>query len=321
MNDTKRQPRVGFIGLGTMGTAMASQLAAAGWSLDVFDIDPAPGDRLASRFANLRVATSPADAAVQAEIVITMLPAGREVREVTLGPGGVIETLRPGSLFIDCSSSEPWLTRELAEPLAARGIALVDAPVSGGAVAADAADLVFMMGGAAEDVARAQEALQPIGQKMFHLGPLGSGHVMKSINNTITAAILVATGEGLLTGKALGLDPAMMTKVLIESTAMSWIAKTHIAQRIVSRTFDEAFQLDLMVKDIGISAGLAARAGLELPVWTTTEHVWRSAQAAMPQGSTVSHVVRHMELKAGVELTPGCNPAVAPASLSATALV
>jgi 3-hydroxyisobutyrate dehydrogenase len=151
---------------------------------------------------------------------------------------------------------------------------------------------------------------------MFHLGPLGSGHIMKSINNTITAAILVASGEGLLTGKALGLDPAMMTKVLIESTATSWIARTHLAQRIVSRTFDEAFQLDLMVKDIGISAGLAAQAGLELPVWATTEAVWRAAQAAMPAGSTVSHVVRHMEVKTGVELTPGSGPAVALAPVS-----
>jgi 3-hydroxyisobutyrate dehydrogenase len=307
MNETSTPPRVGFIGLGTMGTAMSSQLAAAGYALDVFDIDPVSAQRLAGRFSNVRVAQSSAEAAADAEVVITMLPSGREVRAVTLEQGGILEAMQSGSLFIDCSSAEPWLTRELAEPLAVRGIALVDAPVSGGAVAANAADLVFMFGGTVDDVARAQTLLRPIGQKMFHLGPLGSGHMMKSISNTITAAILVATGEGLLAGKALGLDPAEMTKVLIEATASSWIARTHIAQRIISRTFDEAFQLDLMVKDIGIAAGLAAQAGLDLPLWATSERVWRNAQAAMPQGSTVSHVVRHMELTSGVELTAGAD--------------
>ncbi len=306
---------VGFIGLGMMGGAMATRLAETGCRLAIHDLDPQRSDALARRYNSVRVAASPADVASEADIVITMLPSGREVRDVTLGPEGLIGRLRPSALLIDTSSSEPWITRELAEALEARGIAMVDAPVSGGAVAVRAADLVFMMGGAAEDVARAQAVLKPIGRKMFHLGPLGSGHIMKSINNTITAAILVATGEGMLTGKALGLDPEEMTKVLIESTATSWIARTHIAQRIVSRTFDEAFQLDLMVKDIGIASGLAEQASLDLPIWAATAEVWRAAQAAMPAGSTVSHVVRHMELLSGVEITPGSAPAsqVAPA--------
>jgi 3-hydroxyisobutyrate dehydrogenase len=164
-----------------------------------------------------------------------------------------------------------------------------------------------MIGGEAADVARAQAVLGAIGQKMHHLGPLGSGHIMKSISNTITAAILVATGEGLLAGKALGLDPAAMTAVLKKSTASSWIARTHIERCILSRTFDEAFQLDLMVKDIGIAAGLASEARLDLPIWAASEAVWRAAQAAMPPGSTVSHVVRHMELESGVEITPGAS--------------
>jgi 3-hydroxyisobutyrate dehydrogenase-like beta-hydroxyacid dehydrogenase len=301
---------VGFIGLGMMGSAMTAQLAKAGCRLAVYDLDARPCEELARSYNTIRVANSPADVASEADVVITMLPSGREVREVTLGENGLIGALRPGSILLDTSSSEPWITHELAELLAERGIAMVDAPVSGGAVAANAADLVFMMGGSDEDVARAQAVLRPIGQKMFHLGPLGSGHIMKSINNTITAVILVATGEGLLTGKALGLDPEVMTKVLIESTATSWIARTHIAQRIISRTFDEAFQLDLMVKDIGIAAGLAEQAGLELPIWSSTAAVWRAAQAAMPAGSTVSHVVRHMELLSGIELTPGSAPAV-----------
>jgi 3-hydroxyisobutyrate dehydrogenase-like beta-hydroxyacid dehydrogenase len=296
---------LGFIGIGVMGSAMAARLAGAGRALTIHDMDSGQAEAFAARFGAVRVAGTPAEAARGADVVITMLPSGREVREVTLGENGLLETLRPGAMLLDCSSSEPWITRELGGLLAGRGVAMVDAPVSGGAVAADAADLVFMMGGEAADVARAQAVLRPIGQKMHHLGPLGSGHIMKSISNTITAAILVATGEGLLAGKALGLDPEAMTGVLKESTASSWIARTHIERCILSRSFDEAFQLDLMVKDIGIATGLVGEAGLDLPIWAASEAVWRAAQAAMPAGSTVSHVVRHMELEAGVEITPG----------------
>jgi 3-hydroxyisobutyrate dehydrogenase len=303
---------VGFLGVGTMGSAMAAQLAKAGHELILFDIDPSRADALADQFDSVRVAASPAEVGGNASVVITMLPSGREVRAVTLGEAGLAESLAAGALLIDCSSSEPWITRELGERLAERGVAMVDAAVSGGAVAANAADLVFMIGGSADDVARAQAVLRAIGQKMFHLGPLGSGHIMKAINNTITAAILVATGEGLLTGKAQGLDPEVMAQVLIESTASSWIARTHIARCILSRSFDEAFQLDLMVKDIGIAASLARQAELGLPVWDASQEVWRAAQAAMPAGSTVSHVVRHMELQSGVEITSG--PATDPAA-------
>jgi 3-hydroxyisobutyrate dehydrogenase-like beta-hydroxyacid dehydrogenase len=305
MSEPSGQPALGFIGIGVMGNAMATQLAGAGHPLTIFDVDARPTKALAARFDNVRVATAPFEVARDAEIVLTMLPSGREVREVVLGENGLIEALRPGALLIDCSSSEPWITLDLGPQLAERGVAMVDAPVSGGAVAADAADLVFMIGGEREHVARAQTVLQAIGQRMHHLGPLGSGHIMKSISNTITAAILVATGEGLLAGKALGLDPEAMTQVLKESTAYSWISRTHIERCILSRSFDEAFQLDLMVKDIGIAAGLVGETGLSLPIWAASEAVWRAAQAAMPAGSTVSHVVRHMELQSGIDITPG----------------
>jgi len=305
MSEASKRPALGFIGIGVMGSAMAGQLAKAGFPLTVFDMDSRPLAALAKQFDTVRVAASPAEVASRADIVLTMLPSGREVREVTLGDNGLIGAFRPGAMLIDTSSSEPWITRELGTRLAERGVAMVDAPVSGGAVAANAADLVFMIGGEAEDVARAQAVLQAIGQKIHHLGPLGSGHIMKSISNTITAAILVATGEGLLAGKALGLDPEAMTQVLKESTAYSWISRTHIERCILSRSFDEVFQLDLMVKDIGIAGGLVGETGLILPIWAASEAVWRAAQAAMPAGSTVSHVVRHMEVESGVEITPG----------------
>ena len=296
---------IGFIGLGIMGGPMAGHLAAAGYPITVLDLNAAAGEGLRGRYQNVRVANTSAEVAAASDIVVTMLPSGREVREVALGPKGLAEGFRPGSLLLDTSSAEPWLTREVSERLAERGVAMVDAPVSGAEAGAKAAELVFMVGGALADVARVSPLLQVMGKKMFHLGPVGSGHVMKSINNTITAVTLVSTAEGLIAGKRLGLDPAVMNAVLIESTGMSWITHTHISQRILSRKFDDPFKLDLMVKDMNIATTLAAEAGLDAPVWASAQAVWRAAQAGMPERSSVSGVVRHMELKSGVEITAG----------------
>ena len=296
---------IGFIGLGIMGGPMAGHLAAAGYPITVLDLNAAAGEGLRGRYQNVRVANTSAEVAAASDIVVTMLPSGREVREVALGPKGLADGFKPGSLLLDTSSAEPWLTREVSESLAEHGVAMVDAPVSGAEAGAKAAELVFMVGGNLADVERVSPLLQVMGKKMFHLGPVGSGHVMKSINNTITAVTLVSTAEGLIAGKRLGLDPAVMNAVLIESTGMSWITHTHISQRILSRKFDDPFKLDLMVKDMNIATTLAAGAGLDAPVWASAQAVWRAAQAGMPERSSVSGVVRHMELKSGVEITAG----------------
>ncbi|MDB5662604.1 MAG: putative 6-phosphogluconate dehydrogenase protein [Sphingomonas bacterium] len=296
---------IGFIGLGIMGGPMAGHLAAAGYRLTVLDLDRAAAERLRGRFDTVQVADSPAEVAAASDVVVTMLPSGREVREVALGDRGLIEGFKPGTLLLDTSSAEPWLTREVASRLAERGVAMVDAPVSGAEMGAIAAELVFMVGGDRGDVARVRPLFEVMGKKMFHLGPIGSGHVMKSINNTITAVTLVSTAEGLILGKQNGLDPAVMNEVLIESTGMSWITHTHIAQRILSRRFDDPFKLDLMVKDMNIATALAAEGGIGVPVWASAQNVWREAQAAMPPHSSVSDVVRHLEHSAGIEISPG----------------
>lgn len=296
---------IGFIGLGIMGGPMAGHLAAAGYRLTVLDLDRAAAERLRERFDTVQLADSPAEVAAASDVVVTMLPSGREVREVALGDRGLIEGFKPGTLLLDTSSAEPWLTREVGSRLAERGVAMVDAPVSGAEMGAIAAELVFMVGGDRGDVARVRPLFEVMGKKMFHLGPIGSGHVMKSINNTITAVTLVSTAEGLILGKQNGLDPAVMNEVLIESTGMSWITHTHIAQRILSRRFDDPFKLDLMVKDMNIATALAAEGGIGVPVWASAQNVWREAQAAMPPHSSVSDVVRHVEHSAGIEISPG----------------
>ena len=297
--------RIGFIGLGVMGLPMAGHLATAGHALTVYDLNQQVLTRLQANHPGVAVAASPKDVGASSDIVITMLPNGAHVQATALGPEGLIHGLRPGALLLDTSSSEPWHTTETAARLAEAGIAMVDAPVSGAEAGAVAGELVFMVGGETAAVERVRPLLDIMGKQLFHLGPIGAGHAMKSINNLITAVTFMATAEGLVAGKAFGLDPAIMTDVLNQSTGMSWISQTHITQRILSRKFDDAFKLDLMVKDMNIATTLAAEQGLNAPVWASAQAVWRAAQASMPERSSVSDVVRHMELESGVEITEG----------------
>ena len=296
--------RIGFIGLGVMGTPMAGHLAKAGHLLTVLDIDRAKAERLAAEFNTMQVAATPRELAERSEVVVTMLPSGDYVREVALGKAGLAEGFDGGELVIDTSSCEPWLTVQTAKGLAASGIEMVDAATSGAEMGAKAAALVFMLGGTDAAVARARPVLEILGKHQFHLGPIGAGHAMKSINNTITAMTLAATAEGLVLGKLLGLDPNVMTDVLNVSTGMSWITQTHIKQRITNRAFDDPFKLELMVKDISIALELAKREQAQVPIWSLGQDIWQAADRAAGRGASVSELVRHVEREGGAEIKP-----------------
>lgn len=301
------KPRLGFIGLGVMGRPMAEHLAKAGYPLTVYDINKDSLRRLTSANPAIAVAPTPTAVAGASDIVVTMLPSGVEVREVVLGTAGLIHGFRAGGLLLDTSSSEPQYTHEIAAQLGRAGIAMVDAPVSGAEAGAIAAELVFMVGGDAPSVSRVTPLLRVMGKKIFHLGPVASGHAMKSINNLITSITFLATAEGLTMGKAYGLDPAVMNDVLNESTGMSWISRTHIAQRILSRRFDDPFKYDLMMKDINIALGLAADLKLSLPLSEASRALWRQTQAELPKGSSVSELVRALEKRTGVTIESPAN--------------
>jgi 3-hydroxyisobutyrate dehydrogenase len=296
--------RIGFIGLGVMGTPMAGHLAKAGHLLTVLDVDRRKAERLAAAFGTMQVAATPRDVAERCEIVVTMLPSGEYVREVALGKDGLVDGFGGGELVIDTSSCEPWLTVETAKGLAAKGIDMVDSATSGAEMGAKAATLVFMLGGAKPSVERTRPVLEVMGKHLFHLGPIGAGHAMKSINNTITAMTLAATAEGLVLGKKLGLDPNVMTDVLNVSTGMSWITQTHIKQRITNRAFDDPFKLELMVKDIGIALELARREEAKVPIWSLGQEIWQAADGAAGRGASVSELVRHVEREGGAEIAP-----------------
>ena len=299
-----QKERIGFIGLGVMGRPMAGHLAAAGYRLAVYDIDPVPPRKLRKVYPEVVVEKSARAVAAASDIVITMLPSGREVRDTVFGANGLLEGFAKGGLLLDTSSSEPWYTREIATGLAAAGLAVVDAPVSGAEAGAMAAELVFMVGGDAGPVRRVRPLLKVLGKKMFHLGGVGAGHVMKSINNLITAVTFLATAEGLVIGRSYGLDAAVMNDVLNLSTAMSWISRNHIPQRILTRKYDDPFKFDLMVKDINIAVQVAADRKLDVPLAARTRELWQQTQAKLPRGRSVSELVRALEIQNGVELVP-----------------
>jgi 3-hydroxyisobutyrate dehydrogenase len=294
---------VGFVGLGVMGLPMARHLAAAGHPLTAYDIDPQARERLGRDSASAVIASSAQEVAAASEIVVTMLPSGREVESVVFGAQGLAVSLRPGSLLLDTSSSDPSDTKATAKRLQDMGIDMVDAPVSGAEIGAQNAELVFMVGGTNAGLERVRPLLDVLGTSVFHLGPVGSGHAMKSINNMITAATFLATAEGLVIGKRYGLDPAAMAGVLNSSTGMSWVSKTHIEQRIISRKFDDPFKFDLMVKDIGIAMRLASELGLSMDLSQANQRVWQRTQREIAPGSSVSELVRQLEIRTEVELS------------------
>jgi 3-hydroxyisobutyrate dehydrogenase-like beta-hydroxyacid dehydrogenase len=302
---------IGFVGLGVMGAPMATHLARAGHRMRLHDADAAVARQLASELgASAQAFDTPAALAEGCDVVVTMLPNGQVVQRVALGEQGLRLGLNAGALLLDTSSAEPWLTRQTAAALAERGVAMVDAPVSGAQWGAQEAQLVFMVGGATADVARVRPLLDVMGRAVNHVGGLSAGHMMKCINNLITAITFSATMEGLTLGKRVGLDPAAMVEVLNESTGGSWISRNHIAQRVLSRSFDDPFKLDLMLKDMGIALGLAQDAQLPMPLSGLGQQLWRAAALAAGPGVSVSELARWVEQQAGVQVSPGAQGGV-----------
>lgn len=283
--------KVAFIGLGKMGLPMARNLLAKGFTVTGFDLSASARDVFAAEGG--RCAESARAAAAGHDVIITMLPTSAIVTECLVGSGEGLAEVASGALVIDMSSSVPADTLKLGEVLAKRGISLVDAPVSGGVARAISGSLAIMAGG--EDVDRALPYLEALGTQIFRTGKLGSGHVMKVLNNYVSAAGALATMEALILGRDFGLDQSMMTDVLNASSGRNNTTERKVKEFILSGTWASGFDMALMSKDVSIAAGLSREMGLRLDMLVETEEAWRKATGLLRQGADHTEIYRYVD--------------------------
>ncbi|GGH44781.1 NAD(P)-dependent oxidoreductase [Microbacterium album] len=277
---------VGFVGLGTMGDPMSSNIAAAGYDLRLYDAAPGRAAELAARIG--ATAVDEPEGLAECGVVVLMLPTSAIVRSVLLtDEGGLRIPFAPGTVVVDMSSSDPNETVETGKALAAHGVAMVDAPVSGAKERAAAGTLAIMLG--ADDDAAAERAIPVIdtmSHSIYRTGRLGTGHAMKALNNYVAGAAFVAASEALVAGERFGLDPKLMVDVFNDSTGQSFTTTHVLGPHVVERRFASGFALALLTKDVRIARDLERSVEHEAPV---CEAVTDSLQRALDELGPVDH--------------------------------
>jgi len=283
---------VGFIGIGNMGRPMAANLVKGGYPVILYDLDGKRAQQAAIEIGAKSAATL-AELGREADAIVTMLPTGREVRACLLETegGALAASLPKGALVIDMSSADPVGTRQTHADLAKRGIAFVDAPVSGGVPRATDGSLAIMIGGDAAAVEAAKPVLAKMGKRLFEVGGPGNGHAMKALNNFVAGTAFIAVSEALLAGRKFGLDPATMVDVMDASSGHSFCTENVAKQHVVSRQFASGFALGLMAKDVGIAAGLAKAIGIDSPLIGRSSELFDEARDAV--GSEKDHTLAY----------------------------
>jgi 2-hydroxy-3-oxopropionate reductase len=268
--------KIGFIGLGIMGGPMSSNLLRAGFGVIGFDVVPAALERLAA--AGGTAANSAGQAAAEADVIITMLPNHPQVEAVALGDGGVLDSAKPGTLYIDMSTIRPATSRRLAEAGAERGVRVLDAPVSGGEKGAVDAVLSIMVGGSEEDFATAQPIFAALGKTVVHVGPAGAGQTVKAANQLVVGGTYALVAEAIVLLEASGLDASVGLDVLAGGLAGSRILELK-RRSMVAREFQPGFRIDLHHKDMGIVLDAARDADIALPVGNLVAALISAARA------------------------------------------
>ena len=273
---------VGFIGLGNMGGPMARNLITAGHAVTVFDLVPEACAELEQ--AGASVAESAADAAIGKDYVISMLPAGKHVAATYLGDDGLLAKLDGSVTVLDCSTIDAATAREVGNAAAAAGIGFMDAPVSGGVAAAAAGTLAFMCGGSAETFEKAQLILAAMGKNIFHAGPAGAGQVAKGCNNMLLAIHMIGTCEALEMGVRNGLDPGVLSEIMLASSGRNWSLEVYnpypgvMATAPASNGYKPGFMVDLMVKDLGLALAIAEQSGVDNQMGQLAQALYASHQ-------------------------------------------
>jgi 3-hydroxyisobutyrate dehydrogenase len=289
------QPRVGFIGLGIMGSLMAMHLARAGFPLTVSTRTPGKAEKWVAEHGGDAAAT-PADVARASDIVVTMVVDGPQVEEVLLGEHGVVEGAAEGTLCIDMSTIAPGDTRRIGEQLAEHGIAFVDAPVTGSTPKATDGTLTIMAGGSDEDVARARPVFEAMGELILHVGPLSHGQTVKVVSNAVSATNASTLAQALVVGSALGIDVDALVEVMRTGSAGSAMLDLKAAP-MRAHDYTTLFKTEHMLKDVRLALEEGQAAGVPFP---NAAHTRELLTAAMGRGLGDEDFIALLEVVEGL---------------------
>lgn len=292
--------KVGFIGLGIMGRPMAGHLIKGGHEVHLMSRSGVPQDLVDAGGIPHR---TPKEVAEAAEVVITMVPDTPDVEKVLFGPEGVAEGLSPGKLVVDMSSISPLATKDFARRINELGCDYLDAPVSGGEVGAKNATLTIMVGGSEEAFQRAKPLFELMGKNITLIGPNGDGQTAKVANQIIVALTIEAVAEGLLFASKAGADPAKVRQALMGGFAGSKILEVH-GERMIRRTFQPGFRIELHQKDLNLALEGARQMGLSLPNTATAQELFNACRAHGGAGWDHSAMVRALETLANHTVAP-----------------
>jgi 3-hydroxyisobutyrate dehydrogenase len=290
--------KIGFIGLGNMGLPMAQNLVKAGHAVAGFDVNAASAGRLAED-GGARAASA-ADACKDAELVITMLPAGAHVHDVYLGDGGVLVAVAPGTLLIDSSTIDVETAREVAQAAAGKGLAMVDAPVSGGVAGAQAATLTFMVGGPDDAFERARPVLEKMGKTIVHAGGPGTGQAAKICNNMILGASMIVVSEAFLLAEKLGLDAQKLFDISSKSSGQCWSMTTYcpvpgpVPTSPANRDYKAGFTAAMMLKDLKLAQAAARATRAATPLGAGAAAVYEQFVETGEGGVDFSGIIRYL---------------------------
>jgi 3-hydroxyisobutyrate dehydrogenase len=290
--------KIGFIGLGNMGLPMAQNLVKAGHAVTGFDLSEYPVDRLAADGGT--PARSIADAGRDAEIVITMLPAGPEVREAYLGRDGVLAAVQHGTLLVDSSTIDVKTAREVAQAAEEQGLAMIDAPVSGGVAGALAASLTFMVGGSDEAFERARPVLEKMGKTIVHAGGAGNGQAAKICNNMILGASMIVVCEAFLLAEKLGLDAQKLFDVASKSSGQCWSMTSYcpvpgpVPSSPANRDYKAGFTAAMMLKDLQLAQAAARETRAATPLGAGAAAVYDQFVGSGDGGADFSGIIRFL---------------------------
>ena len=282
--------KVGFIGVGNMGKPMAANIVKGGHEVFVFDSNPDTAGEVARAIGASRLESLAGLSAV--EVIVTMLPDGKVVRDVLLGPQGVASYATPGTLFVDMSSSQPMITRETGRTLAKKQLILIDAPVSGGVPRATTGTLTIMIG--ADDpaaIVRAKPVLACMGKTFFEVGALGAGHAAKALNNVVGASNYAVLADAMTVAKAYGIDQEAMVDLINVSTGQSFTSTVVMKQFVVPKKYDTGFAVGLLAKDANIAAELSDQLGISAPHIRLTGIRWAEARDELGAGEDNSKAI------------------------------